>query len=367
MSSWRAFHVHYSHVDRLILDCVHPALERWTRRLERRYWERHYAGGPNLRIRLRGSAEALESATADLVPTIERFLAEHPSPDLDSYDERRAAELLEREDAPEEDLTYRNNVLSEHSYPPDHNVLVSSEAAELMDDFRHDVMPLTGRILSGSLARREQMLRLFFLQAIVAVGDLRGGCVSWKSHWEGFAATFPVLAVIDRIRDTYRHNRETIRRHMLEVETLHAEGALERDPVLADWHQLMTSYRSRIKESLRAGMQFTKQPKTPEEAAQARQELDQHLLRDSEFVRTFWSDERFIASIQHEPGFQTPRALTNLLYNLVSFVGLNPIDKMAICYYAHRIVEEHFDCDLTDILKRNMKRMNQIHGHRFAA
>ena len=40
--------------------------------------------------------------------------------------------------------------------------------------------------------------------------------------------------------------------------------------------------------------------------------------------------------------------------SLISVLGLRFVDKLALCYYAHRIIEEHFNCDLTDILRTTM-------------
>jgi hypothetical protein len=45
---------------------------------------------------------------------------------------------------------------------------------------------------------------------------------------------------------------------------------------------------------------------------------------------------------------------------------LSPIDKFSLCYFAHRAVEEHFDCDLEAILHRNIAWMKNRHGHRFS-
>lgn len=49
-----------------------------------------------------------------------------------------------------------------------------------------------------------------------------------------------------------------------------------------------------------------------------------------------------------------PRVLTNLLYQFVATVGIGPIDRMALCYFAFRTAEEHFACDLGEILKANI-------------
>lgn len=357
MTEWRSYHVYTSKVDQLIVDCVHPFFQEWESRLERRFWERHYAGGPHLRIRLQGPANVVEIAGKELAASARAFLAVHPSPDLTDYSEVQVAQLLEWEETPAgagEDLRYRNNVVEEHPYPPAMDVYVSREAARLMEDFRHDTMPLAFRLLTGRRPRREALLRLFFLKALEGSGDIAAGSVSYKSHWEGFASSFPSLTVIERIQDSYSANREHFQTLLREVADLFAQGRIGEDPELAAWQNLLWCYGSRAHQILATGTHITRQAATPEEAIQWRSRAESLRLRDSEFARTFWSDESFVSSLQYEPSFLVPRVVTNLLYTLLAAVGLKAIDKFTLCHAAFRAVEEHTQCDLTDILRRNI-------------
>lgn len=358
MTEWRSYHVYTSKVDRLIVDCVHPFFQKWESRLERRSWVRHYAGGPHLRVQLQGPAAAVvETAGEELAAGARAFLAVHPSPDLADYSEAHVARLLEWEETPAgagEDLRYRNNVVEEHPYPPATDVYVSREAARLMEDFRHDIMPLAFRLLTGRRPRREALLRLYFLQALEVGGDLAAGSVSYKSHWEGFASSFPSLTVIERIQASYDANREHFQALLREVADLFAQGLIDEDPELAAWHSLLPRYRSRARQILATGTHVTRQAATPEEAIQWRRRAESLRLRDSEFARTFWADESFVSSLQHEPSFLVPRVLTNLLYTLLAAVGLKTIDKFTLCHVAFRAVEEQTQCNLTDILRRNI-------------
>lgn len=367
MTEWRSYHIHTSEVDRLIVGCVHPFFEEWEGRLERRFWERHYTGGPHLRVRLRGPAAVLAAAGDELAARARAFLAEHPSPDLAHYSEAHVARLLEWEETPAgagEDLRYRNNVIEEHPYPPAADVYVSREAARLVEDFRHDMMPLAVRLPAGPRPLREALLRLYFLQALEAAGDLAAGSVSYKSHWEGFASTFPSQVVLERIRATYSTHREHFQALLREVAGLFAGGRIGEDPELAAWQELLRRYESRAREVLGAGIHITQQPTTPEEAVRMRRQAESLRLRDSEFVRTMWGDETFVASLQHEPRFLVPRVLTNLLYTFLAASGLKTIDKFTLCHVAFRTVEEHAHCDLTDVLRRNMDWMVARHAGR---
>jgi hypothetical protein len=357
MNEWRSYHVHYSDVDRLIVDCAHPFLERWEGRLARRSWERHYAGGPQLRIRLCGPTSEVAAAGRELSAWVEEFLSRNPSPDLAGYSEERAARLLEWEETPAlagADLRYRNNVLEEHAYPPAADVYTSREAAALMEDFRHDVLPLATRMLMDTRPRREALLRLYFLQALEVAGELAGGSVSYKSHWEGFASCFKSLDVIERVKATYQTNRDHIQTLLDEVAGLHAGGHIAEDRDLAEWQRLLTLYGRRANRILKTRAHITRQAADPADAARMRRQAESHFLRKSEFVSAFWANDVFLASLQHEPAFLVPRILINLLYTLVVGTGLKPIDKFALCHFAYRAAEERSHCDLTDILKRTI-------------
>jgi hypothetical protein len=188
-------------------------------------------------------------------------------------------------------------------------------------------------------------------------GQLPEGSVSYKSHWEGFAAWISDARVPERIREAFGASAGGVIALMLEVDELYRRGALDEDPLLGDWSRLMERYAGRTREVLRSGKQVTPQPATVQEAADARESLMGLLSRDSEFVRVVWDDPRFIASAQFEPGFLVPRVQVNLLYLAVAAAGLTMLDRMTLCHHAFRAVEEHFGRDLTDILRGNVQRV----------
>ncbi len=363
--SWRAFHAFATDLDRLVVDCVAPFFEREDLGLMRRFWERHYAGGANLRIRLGGDPAAVERAGGELVAAIERHFASNPSEPALDYSQERAAALLEREEVSVqgEDLTYRCDIVVERPYPIHEDRFVSTEARWLMEDFRHDLVPLVVAILRRPLARRELMLRFFFFQSLVVFeGDLAQGSVSWKSHWEGFSSTFSDPRVVDRIRTSYQENHELVLATLAEVRALFEEGTAAADPILSAWRKLLVAFSRRAEAVLSRGVHITGQPETVADAEILRHGLAPKLLRRSEFVEKLWSNSRFLAAIQFEPTFLVPRVLANLLYVLLAEVGLNPLDKHALCYFAHRAVEERLGLDLTRLMEDNVQRIAAKHA-----
>jgi hypothetical protein len=359
MSEWRSYHLYYGDPDTLILECVH----------ERAFWERHFAGGPHLRVRLRGAGDEVSELGSALVREAGRFLAERPSAELATYSEAHAAALMEKqgEEALPGALRYRNNTVEEHAYRPPREVFASDDAVALAEDFRHDSMPLAAHVLRGPRSRSESLLRLYFLQAlVVSRGDMPSGCVACKSHWEGFAASFGAPQVIERIHGSQRANRDAVLKIMREVTEWFEQGDPGRDPLLTGWRDLLEAYRSRTLRELAEGKQITQQPHTVEEAREAREKVLGKLHTESPFMHTFWSDERFIASIQYEPAWLVPRVLVNFLYQFVATVGIGPVDRMALCYYVFRAAEEHYDRDLNDILRENIARTSAAHAGRWA-
>jgi hypothetical protein len=362
MTEWRNLHLHYTELDRILLDVVAPFLESVAGRLERRYWERGHAGGPHLRVCLRAPRRELDEIVPHLRRRAEDYFRERPAAPLAVYSEDRAASMVLQDGDHLEgvDLTYRNNQVVEPPYPSRRHPYVSTEAETLAQDFRHDSHPLAIEVLRGAIPKREQMLRLFLVHAAhLTRGDIVRGSVSFKSHWEGFAATFGHEEVLERIGHTYEANRTSIRRLLQEVLSVETDG----EPLRGAWESLMDSYRVRANGILRAGGQITPQPSTLEEARRVREDALGAMRRGSAFVERLWADEHFIASIQYEPRFLVPRVLTNLLYVLHASIGLSVLDKMALCHFAFRSVEEHYDCNLDDVLVENIARISSAHRH----
>jgi hypothetical protein len=367
MSGWRTYRIYHGDVDGLIVGCVHPFLAREGHRVERRFWERHFAGGPHLRVRLRGSPAALDAVGGELAAEARRYLAAHPSPPSAGYSPQRAAALLalEGEAATEDELRYRSDEVVEAPGGMRREAFATDEGLALAEDFRHDVEPLAASLVAGPGSREEALLRLYLFQALFLCGDVAEGCVSYRSHWEGFA-TSAAPAVVARIRETYERGREGIAALLREVErAFRGEG--EADPTLEAWHGLLRAYAARAERTLAQGGHLTEQPRTPAEVARIRGDRDAYMGRHGRFVRTLVGDERFIASLQFEPAFLVPRILTNLLYVLVAAAGLSPIHRMALCHHAHRAAEDHTGRDLADILAGNVERVVTRNAHRWDA
>lgn len=358
MSQWRNWHIYYTDVDELIKCCLAPVLKGYRNDLETYFWERHYAGGPHLRLRIRGRGEALDRISSHLVDEVESYMASRPSLPISHYSEEGSAKLLAMEDDDSEgsDLSYRVNKILSRPYGRLKHRLASTEAAVLLEDFLHDAIPLSLAVLNSRRPKLEEGLRLCLLEALLVNGSLPVGCLSFKSHWEGLAAFYCNERLLDRILTRYTEQRQRIFGLITEVKTRHEQGTVNEDPVLRLWQDLIAQYSERTKAALRTGTPITVQPGSTDEVRAMRESIGREAIERSPFLQVLWRDERFLASFEGEESLLYPRVLINLLYSLLSLIGLRFIDKTALCYYAQRGVEEYFGCDLTSMMAETVDR-----------
>ena len=366
MSEWRNWHIYYTELDRFIRSCLAPVLDRYSTGLETYFFERHYAGGAHLRVRVRGTSQVLDQFSPGLVREVENYIASYPSLPVTNYSERGSVKLLamEEDDAEGSDLTYHVNEILSRPYGRLEHRLASNEAAALLEQFLHDAIPLCMAVLNSNRPKLDEGLRLCLLEALLVSGSLSAGCLSFKSHWEGLATFYCSEQLVTRILARYAEQRLRIFHLIAEVKTHYENETICEDQVLDLWRALINQYSARVKAILRAGTPITVQPKSTDEVRAMRASIGENAIDKNPFLRVLWGDERFLASFQCEENLLYPRVLTNLLYNLLSLIGLRFIDKTALCYYAQRGVEEYCNCDLTSMMARTVGHFVNKHRDR---
>ncbi|HEV2963334.1 MAG TPA: lantibiotic dehydratase C-terminal domain-containing protein [Candidatus Angelobacter sp.] len=359
---WRNYHIYYTDIDRLLLECVAPFLRTLNRRLEIYFWERHYAGGPHLRVRFYGPAGSLDPVCQEFLSAVENYLKLFPSHPITTYSRDDARQMLEMEGESWDpgDLEYRVNAIIPCPYLRLQSRFVEGEGLRLLHGFLRDSNPLTETMLKDPTTKLEQLLRLYFLNALVIRDDLVQGSVSFKSHWSGFAAGFPIRPAIERIRRSFDEQKARIISTMLDVQEAYTRRDFSNDPMLEKWLGLFERYGTEARTLLLNGAQISS-TMTKHEVSKYRESLKEHGQEENEFMQTLLSDERFVAAFSHEQTLAWPRVLINLLYMIIPALGLTVLDKMALCYFAHRAVEIHFECDLTDVLRNNISAVLKSH------
>jgi hypothetical protein len=355
MNEWRSYHVYYSQVDSLVLKCIGPFLRTVKSSLNMYFWERHYAGGAHVRVRFCGSRESLDAVIGTFLPTVQDYLKKFPSPALAKYSAEQAAQLLEMEGEAAEpsELEYRVNSICQWPYRRLESRFVTKAGLELMHEFLRDSNFLAEMILRQPERKRENLLRLYFLVCLFPDGKMVAGAVSFKSHWEGFAATFKSRAVVDRIRASFDDQKDAIMGTMEGVIDSCRRQNQSQDPILAAWLALLREYGDKAMVILGQGEQIN-YTMDVDESRQYAQAIREQQVEASDFVDSLFADPRFLQAFRHDLGLAWPRVLINFLYLIVSAAGLTMIDKMALCYFAHRAVETRFDCSLNEMLRENI-------------
>jgi hypothetical protein len=288
---------------------------------------------------------------------VDAYLALFPSNPISSYSSEDARQMLEMESEAYEpcDLVYRVNAVLERPYQRLKSRFVEGEGLHLLHEFLQDSNALIETMLENPAAKRDHLLRLYFLNALFPHANLVEGAVSFKSHWSGFAASFVNRKIIERIRTSYEQQREGIISIMLEVQHGYRQRNFSDGGILDGWLGLLERFGDKARAVLRTGAQisFTM---TAEEVRAYRHSLS-HAPEPNLFMQVLLEDERFLAAFRHEQSLAWPRVLTNLLYMIIPALGLTILDRMALCYFAHRAVEDHFKCDLTNVLRKTISRV----------
>jgi hypothetical protein len=261
---------------------------------------------------------------------------------------------MEQEPFDADDLDYRINMISERPYRRLQDGTLKRAGLELLHEFLRDSNPFIETILKTPDRKRDLLLRLYFVTALFTSGDLMSGCVSFKSHWEGFAALCQNRAIVEKIRGSFYSQKALITTIMEETATSYNGRDFSQEPILADWLALLSRFGKKARQLLREGQQIN-ETMTLDEIRRFRDALVQHEAENSEFMELLFRDERFLSAFSSHMRLAWPRVLINLLYMMVPALGLTSVDRIALCYYAHRAVETAFQCDLTNILRSNIR------------
>ena len=342
---WRSFDVRTDSVERVVLDVFRPLEAGPLADAAGSYWTPGYVGGPHARLNVRSSGTLAATLEAELRASIGPAECAVGG---GGYDPERAARMLREEghDPSEFDLALRPPGVHAGRYVPPASHL-GPAAVSLTEAFYEDSRPAAYAVLSAE-ARRVAALRLFFVRALAFGGSLRGGALSFRSHWERFRAEWPAEVTVP-IEAAYDRDREGIRDVM--IGTLAAwEAGPGLDPVVDAWGPVMTSYRARIVALVRAGELTEAVPTDPAAYLRTGRARAREAEAESPFLDALFEDEAAFTRMATSPGMLVGRMHVNLLYLLVRQGGLPPIERFALGHFAYRAIEDHHGCDLAELL-----------------
>ena len=355
--AWRSFHVYYSDLDLILRDCICPFLLGARDGLTNAFCERHYSGGSHVRVRFLGEEREASKVANEFRKVAARFVAERPSARSQSYSAERAREMMEADgqDPSACELQYQVNVVTEAPYERLTSRTLPPGLTGLLESFLGDCLPVMASILGSSRPKAEEALRIYFVQAAVSTGDMRIGSVAFRAHWEGFAGLQRNRKLVAGIRENYARQRQYIRTLLRDVHERCSGTQLDDDPVTGGWSKLIRTHDRRVTARLRGGDNLGFPSPDADVVRENIAKVKGQTLEHSAFLDTLFGDTNFFVSFGRDPMLLRIRVLTNLLYCLIANLGLSMIDRMSLCYFAHRAVEDYFNCDLTEQLRGTMK------------
>lgn len=363
MTAWNNVHVYYTNINELVLSCIEPFFNRQKFPGMRYFWERHYAGGAHLRLRFTASPECVSHLENALISHVQAFLKARPSVPVPVYSAEKCREMLlmDGEDPSADDYRYRVNEVRPAPYQRATQAAPSYATVAMIEDFLQDARPLAVWTIADAEAVRLNILQLYFWTALFLCDDLPHGSVSYKSHWSGFAASCRNRPLIDRIRLSYDSHAPQLARLMRQVRESYGEAHAKPSYLLAQWQSLLEKYSRRVSTEISHGTELTPRMKSAADVRKGREWVVRNVIEESDFLNLLYhNDENLVLLGQHQ-GTTEARVLTNLLYVFVPLAGLNFLDKMCLCHYAYRTVEDYFHCNLTDIAKETFAQLRARH------
>lgn len=347
---WLNYHVYTTDVEALLLTVVREKLNEHASHLEQFFFERHYAGGPHLRLRVRPRPSHHDAVNRSLTSALTAFVESHPSDPDPSYSPDRARHNLQQEgeDPDRYDLTQRTNVVETPPYEGFQAKVANSESARLLEDFYQDIAPLIFDVLEHDDRPLLHLLRLGFLLSCVASSEHTRGVIGFKSHWSTYAMELPD-PIVSAIKERCDAERDGLIAMMKYVEDWYASDARADDAILTRWNDVMHAYMQRAID-LRAEGVHVFEPITPERFEARRQKL---LANDDtpEFMKELYRTPDYMMSQNNDAGFTAGRLLINLLYLVIPLLGLRPVDKCMMCYACFSTKEVAYDYDVTETLR----------------
>jgi hypothetical protein len=310
-------------------------------------------------LRFTASPECTLQLDKALMRHIETFLQARPSIPVRTYSADKCREMLvlDGEDRSSDDYRYRVNEICRVPYQRFTNGVPSYATVAIIEDFLQDVRSLTVWTILQPDAVRLNVLRLYFWTALFLCEDLPRGSVSYKSHWSGFAASCRNRALIDRIRLSYVDRTQQLAKIMCEVRMCHGKTTSAPSYLLAQWQSLLEKYSQRVNAEISNGMELTPRMKSVADVRKGREWVARNVIEECDFLNLLYDSDDNLVLLGQNHGATVARVLTNLLYIFVPLVGLNYLDKMCLCHYAYRTVEDYFHCDLTDIANDTLAQL----------
>lgn len=342
VATWHSAHIHYHDtLDELILDGVQPVLGRLRADVDKVYWIRHWRRGPHLRLNIRTTSRAWDEIVwPALTEVLGGYLAAHPSTTvLNEPAETVRHELFAAREGETGPLGpwVPNNTISYEPYDARLHVMGSQTCADLQADFHTDTTELAFAILAAvrdGADRLAMALALMFAYARITLEPgITRGYMSYFSHATRF---FNQRRSPESVRAEFDLHYETRRESLAELlnEVLNTvDGEATTKPFLTDWVRIVRRYRQRSEPLIASGRIQWKH-------------LDDQPLgkmvrgRRTGVLAEVMANDAWRAEVYESTGNQSHRLVLNFQYQLLSRLGIVPVQRYLLCHLATRTVQD---------------------------
>jgi len=291
--------------------------------------------------------------------TVSEFLLKNPSKNSVVYNSSAVKRLIETEkrNVSEEEIEQKTDCVVEMPYERKADEDASEELLDLLHGFLNDSRKLCTGIISSGVDLNLTGLWLTGIFAIEQFGSLEAGCITFRAHWDNYENWFKPSVLPERIKQHYESNKTEFHKIVKEIMEQGKTGELLYNPIYAEWIGIIQRYRVLIVAKQDEGVVFMPGATTPQGVIDTNNYLNQQdtQSRSEQFLRRLYSEPDYLGSLGVSRDLQETRIMVNLVYHVISNLGISAYQRMAYCYFLHRSVEEVLNIDILDKLDEQMK------------
>lgn len=363
---WNSVHVYYhDDKDPLLVDCIRPLVcsLKQEELIERFFFERHWRGGPHLRLRLFAGEKVFENAVRPRLEShIGSYLQQHPSTrKLEDEDVRQLHEELALKEAEEGDFVplYPNNSIQYIPYVPKAKVFLGPRGVELIEDYYEATNEIVLTILEQTgTDRAKRMEQAFDLMVITAatLAEINRSFLAYRSHAEGFIGDSRDPRQLRRQFDSkYASQRNALHSRIRRI-LITLESGLDDDAYQTNWARINRAFHRRSRSLIASGdvkvlasedMQSLWQPAHIKEFDRRRATV----MANSEFHAALQTNVAALTFMQTDIEFLSARLILNYMYLTVARLGISPLEKFLLAYLIARSVEEMYSISTVESIK----------------
>jgi hypothetical protein len=363
---WNSAHIYYNDdKDPLLIHCIKPLAQTLKQEnlIERFFFERHWQGGPHLRLRFYADESVFERAVKPrLESEIGAYLQQCPSTkQIKEEDVRQFHEQLALKEVEEGEFVplYPNNSIQYIPYVPKTKVFLGEQGVELIEDYYEATNEVVFSILERTGNDRAKRLQeTFDLMVITAATlvEIKRSFLAYRSHAEGFIGdSLDPLKLRQHFDARYESQRLALQARIQRI-TDSLDSGLSDGSIQTTWAEITRAFNQRSKALISSGqvkvlvhedMHALWQPAHIEEFYRRRETI----MANSEFHAALQTNEAAQKFMQTDVEFLSVRLILNYMYLTIVRLGVSPMEKFFLAYLIARSVEEMYSISTVESIK----------------